>query len=304
MLLSFHTLDVFTDQRFAGNPLAVVAMTGVLPTHRMQALAREFNLSETVFVLAPSNPTHTARLRIFTPTMEVPFAGHPTIGAAILSAQLKNPGVTGAQDSLVIFEQTVGTVRVGVRLRPNEEAPFAEFDAPKLPQDGGTLAPIETVAAALGLIPSEIGFENHRPTRVAAGNAFACIPVASLDVLAKARPVASQWDAAFGEQDLVGAYLYSRQCVHTASGFHARMFAPKAGVPEDPATGSAAICLASAVLRFDRLPDGLHKRVIEQGFEMGRPSFVTLTLAVRQGQLDTVRIGGHAVRVSEGTVTV
>lgn len=302
MRLSFSTLDVFTDRRFGGNPLAVVHGAGGLTDAQMQVIAREFNLSETVFLLPAENPAHSARLRIFTPLKELPFAGHPTVGAAALLAENKF-GQGRDADALIVLEEGIGTLRVGVRLR-KDQTPFAEFDAPKVPVEAGTLPPVDVLAAGLGLIPSEIGFENHRPVCYAAGNAFAFVPIASREAISKARVNGSHWAPAFSEQGLVGAYLYTRQCEHTTSSFHVRMFAPDAGVPEDPATGSAAVCFAGVVARFDRLPEGTHRRVIEQGFEMNRPSFVSLVLNVEGQKLDNVRIGGHCVRVSEGTIEI
>lgn len=301
MRLAYHVLDVFTDTRFGGNPLAVVLEADGLDPARMQTIAREFNLSETVFVCKPKQGAHTARVRIFTPAIEMPFAGHPTVGTAALLAQLRSPETSGRGDALVVLEEEIGIVRVGVRLRPGAP-PFAEFDAPKLPQESGTLPSAERLAAAVGLIPAEIGFENHRPLRMAAGNTFAFLPVASLEAMAKARVSSSHWGTAI--QGGIGAFLYCRQTVHNTSAFHARMFAPEHGVPEDPATGSAAVGFAGVIHRFDVLPDGLHKRIIEQGYEMGRPSQIELSLQVEGGKLSTVRIGGHAVRVAEGMIEV
>jgi trans-2,3-dihydro-3-hydroxyanthranilate isomerase len=299
MRLPYHILDVFTNRRFEGNPLAVVLEADGVDPARMQTIAREFNLAETVFVSKPQNKAHSARVRIFTPAIEMPFAGHPTVGTAALLAQLKSPVPSGDGDALIVLEEGIGPVRVGVRLRSGG-APFAEFDAPKLPQESGALPPVDRLAAALGLIPAEIGFENHRPTRFAAGNTFAFVPTASLEVMAKARVSSQHWGAAF--QGGIGAFLYCRQTVHTASSFHARMFAPEHGIPEDPATGSAAVGFAGVIHRFDALPDGPHKRTIEQGFEMGRPSLIELSLQIEGGKLDAVRIGGHAVRVAEGMI--
>lgn len=304
MSFEFHTLDVFTNRRFGGNPLAVVLRADDLDQPTMQAIARETNLSETVFVRAARNPVHTAAMRIFTPTQELQFAGHPTIGTAVLLADLKGlAGRNGCGDAILTLEQPIGTVRIGVR-HGEGEAAFAEFEAPKLPQDAGTLPPVEKLAAALGLIPSEIGFENHRPHCFAAGNAFACIPVATLAAIEKAFINAPYWASAFDNQGIVGAYLYTRQCVHMNAAFHTRMFGPAAGVPEDPATGSAAICLAGAITAFDALPDGQHRRVLEQGYEMNRPSNIVVTLIVEGGRLEAVRIGGHAIRVVSGQLTV
>ena len=303
MQLPFHTLDVFTDTPFSGNPLAVVLDADQLTTEQMQAIAREFNLSETVFVQKPANRAHSARVRIFTPAAEIPFAGHPTAGAGILIAELRAPDPDGDLDAIIALEETIGIVRVGVRLRRGQAA-FAEFDAPKLPESSGTLPPVERLAAAVGLLPREVGFANHRPTRFAAGNGFAFIPVASLDAMARASVNAEHWQAAMSGQDLVGAFLYCRDTIHTTSSFHARMFAPDLGVPEDPATGSAAVTFAGVIQHFDTLPDGHHRRVIEQGFEMGRPSLITLMLEVERGQLHNVRIGGNAVRIMEGRIVI
>lgn len=302
MRLSYSTLDVFTDRRFGGNPLAVVHGAGGLSDVQMQAIAREFNLSETVFVLPAENPAHSARIRIFTPVKELAFAGHPTVGTAALLAENKF-GQGRDADALIVLEEGIGTLRVGVRLK-TDQPPFAEFDAPKVPIEAGALPPVDVLAAGLGLIPSEIGFENHRPVCFASGNAFAFVPIASREAIARARVNGSHWAPAFSQQGLVGAYLYTRQCEHTTSSFHVRMFAPDAGVPEDPATGSAAVCFAGVIARFDRLPDGTHRRTIEQGFEMQRPSLVSLVLTIKGQTLDNVRIGGHSVRVSEGTIEV
>jgi trans-2,3-dihydro-3-hydroxyanthranilate isomerase len=269
----------------------------------MQTVAREFNLSETVFVLASTSPGHTARIRIFTPTRELPFAGHPTIGTAILLAELRAPLGNGHGDAIIALEEEVGSIRVGVRMRAGG-ASFGEFDAPKVTNPIEALSEPEQIAASVGLIPAEIGFENHKPTLIRGVPAFAYVPVANLEAMAKVRVAPQHWARAFGDRGILGVYLYTRQCVRTQSAFHARMFAPDIGVPEDPATGSAAASFAYVVQGFDALPDGTHKRSIEQGFEMGRPSAISLTMSVSRGKLDAVRIGGYAVRVAEGVLKV
>jgi trans-2,3-dihydro-3-hydroxyanthranilate isomerase len=301
MSLDYHVLDVFTDKPFSGNPLAVVLGADALEAKTMQTIAREFNLPETVFLLEPQNRAHTARVRIFTPAAELPFAGHPTVGTAVLLAELRTPLSDGTGDAIVVLEQPVGIVRVGVRLRQGA-ASFAEFDSPKAPESVGVVPPADRLAAALGLIPAEVGFENHKPSRYSAGNAFIFVPVASLEAIAKAGAAQAHWNAA--TQGNVGVFVYCRQTVHTTSSFHARMFAPHNGIGEDPATGSAAAAFAGVVHRFDELPDGSHKRVIEQGFEMGRPSLMELSMDVEGGKLHAVRIGGHAVRVAQGRIEV
>lgn len=300
----FQTLDVFTTERFGGNPLAVVLDADTLNSARMQSIAREFALSETVFVVKSSLPAHTARLRIFTPVAELPFAGHPTVGAAIVLAELaaeRNGLADQHQDSLVVIEETIGTVRVGISRRRGEAA-FAEFDAPKLPEEMGEPPAPERIAATLGLMPSEVGFENHRPTVFSAGLPYVFVPVRGLDDIARIRPQAQHWAETFGNRGAV--YAYCRETVHTRSSFHARMFDPGHDIPEDPATGSAAAALAAVVHRFDQRPDGQTRLVIEQGFEMGRPSHIWLELQVQGSMLKGVRIGGHAVGVLKGTISV
>jgi trans-2,3-dihydro-3-hydroxyanthranilate isomerase len=301
MRLKFNTLDVFTTRRFGGNPLAIVHGGDELETVDMQAIAREFNLSETVFVLTPENPAHSARVRIFTPNAELPFAGHPTIGTAILLAELRAPSLGGGRSAIISLEQRIGIVRVGVRMRDGEAA-YAEFDSPKLPDEQGAVFAVEDLASAVGLIPSEIGFENHRPTAFTLGLPFTFIPVRSLATIEKARPVTSRWDRGLAAGG--AAYVYCRETVHQTSQFHARMFAPAQGISEDPATGAAAAAFAAVIARFDDPPGGEHRYQIEQGFEMGRPSLIHLSLVMNDGRLQTVRIGGHAVRVGDGEMEV
>ncbi len=301
MRLKFHTLDVFTDKRFGGNPLAVVLDADGLDTDRMQTIAREFNLSETVFVLRPQNPMHSACVRIFTPAAELPFAGHPTVGAAALLAELRGPDPGANHEAIVVLEETIGTVRVGVRFRPGQ-AVYAEFDAPKLPEKLEGELVLDDVAAAVGLQPTEIGLENYKPSLWSAGVPGAFIPVRNLAAISRARPVMSQWERAFGK--ITGSYLYCRETLHTTSHFHARKFAPGHGVLEDPATGSAAAAFAAVVHCFDNLPSGEHRYKIEQGYEMGRPSTIDLTISVQGSHVHSVRIGGHAVRVSDGEIEV
>ncbi|MBS0240117.1 MAG: PhzF family phenazine biosynthesis protein [Proteobacteria bacterium] len=303
MALTYHVLDVFTERPFGGNPLAVVLGADRLSTADMQTIAREFNLSETVFVLTTTSPGHTARIRIFTPSRELPFAGHPTIGTAVLLAELRAMLGNGESDAIIALEEEVGSLRVGVRMRAGG-ASFGEFDAPKLGSVPELLPEPEQIAAAVGLIPSEITFENHKPTLVRSAPVFAFVPVSNLEAMAKVRISPQHWARAFTDRGISGVYLYTRQCVRGQSAFHARMFAPDLGVSEDPATGSAAASFAYVIQEFDGLTDGVHKRGIEQGFEMGRPSAISLTMTVARGKLEGVRIGGYAVRVAEGTLKI
>jgi trans-2,3-dihydro-3-hydroxyanthranilate isomerase len=301
MQLRFHTLDVFTKTRFGGNPLAVVHDADGLDGAQMQTIAAEFNLSETVFLLKAARDAHSAKARIFTPKSELVFAGHPTIGTAALLAVEKMRAFSGGQDALVTLELGIGLVRVGVKVGATGDAAYAEFDAPKTPERISDVPSVETIAAAIGLIPGEIGFSNHRPSVFDAGNQFLFVPVNSRAALAKARASAVHWRQL---ADGLGAYLYSAEPEHVGSHYRARMFAPLHGVAEDPATGSAAAAFAGVIQHFDRLPAGNHRRRIEQGYEMGRPSEIDLSIEVVNGGLERVRIGGYAVAVSEGRLTV
>ncbi len=299
MARRFHTFDVFTEKALTGNGLAIVEGAEGLDDDTMQAIAREFNLSETVFLFPPDNKAHSARVRIFTPGRELPFAGHPTVGTAIFLAIQKLGQVTREEDAIIVLEENVGPVRCGIRLRP-DEAPFAEFDVPSLPSETGTAEPRDVIAVALGLQPEEIGFENHVPTIYSAGNPFVFVPVRNLDVIGRARIASQHWDPAFHPVNHPAAFIYTRETINHDAAFHARMFWPAIGVGEDPATGSAAAAFAAVIMRFDDLPDGTYAGIIEQGYEMKRPSKMFLEIEVKGGALDGIRIGGHAVPVMSG----
>lgn len=159
------------------------------------------------------------------------------------------------------------------------------------------------IATALGLDPWELGFENHAVSCFSAGSPFVFVPVADLTAMRKAKPDGRVWNQAFGtDHSRVGAYLYTRETLYHTSAFHARMFAPEAGIAEDPATGSAAAAFAGVIARFDTPFDGVHRYPIEQGFEMGRPSMIDLEIETRNAELKRVRIGGPAVIIAEGTL--
>ena len=294
----YAIFDVFTDRPLAGNPLAVVLDSDGLDVKAMQAIAREFNLSETVFVLPPEHPAHAARLRIFTPSVELPFAGHPTVGAAICLVQ-ERFGKQGSHDAVIAVEEGIGPVRCGVSVA--DSGGFAEFDSPKLPERAGQAEPREIIAAALVLPPAHVGFENHVPTMWSAGVTFHFVPVRNMAALAAAAPDRTLWSPAFGSGS---AFLYTRETEGFGHAFRARMFAAAMGIDEDPATGSAVAVFAGAIHEFDALPDGIYSAVIEQGFEMGRPSLISLDMTVSSGALAVVRIGGRAVRVAEGTLAL
>ena len=294
----FQTLDVFTDAALAGNPLAVVLDADGLANSRMQAIAAEFNLSETVFVFEPRNPINTARVRIFTPKRELPFAGHPTIGTAALIAHRRAGDLLAAQDLRIVLEEGIGDVVCSARHRQGR-ALAASFDLPKLPERlDGKPPPAAEIAAGLGLEPGDIGFGPHEPSLFSAGAPYLFVPVRSLDAARRAEPGAMTW----ATKDGPATFLYTREVARDGSAYHARMFAPAWGVTEDPATGSAAAAFAGVVQAFDRPGDGEHTLAIEQGFEMGRPSLIALSVTIEGGALAAATIGGSVVMVSSGSL--
>jgi trans-2,3-dihydro-3-hydroxyanthranilate isomerase len=296
--------DVFADEKLAGNPLAVVLDGEGLDTTAMQRIAGEFNLSETVFIGSPRRPAHSAAARIFTPRVELPFAGHPTVGAAVALAEARTAGPAAGTLEILVIEEEIGPVRCAVSRGTG--VTFAEFDLPRLPARIDLAVVPELVAAALGLDPREIGFENHRVDAWSAGVPYVTVPVRGLAAAAKARMDVGAWlKLAPRAGHLVAApYIYCRETLDHEASFHARMLAPHEGIEEDPATGSAAAAFAGAVMRFDTPSDGSTGLVIEQGVEMGRPSKIRLELDVEGGKLTAARIGGHAVKVAEGMLFV
>ncbi len=300
----YVVLDVFTAKGLEGNPLAVVLDAEGLDTAAMQKIAREFNLSETVFVLPAENPAHSAALRIFMPDAELPFAGHPTVGSAVLLAEERFGAIDRAIDAVVVMEEKVGVVRAAVRLVPGAPS-YAEFDLPRKPHGVGRDLPSKgAIADALGLDSQDIGFENHVPCAWEAGVPFAFVPVAGLEAMRRLRFDRAGWKAAFGRNEPLPVFLYCRETMFHDSTFHARMFDVGSGIDEDPATGSAAAAFAGAIVRFDGPTEGTHHVRIEQGFEMGRPSLIDLTIEMARGELAAARIGGKAVRIAEGVLHI
>jgi trans-2,3-dihydro-3-hydroxyanthranilate isomerase len=291
----FISLDVFTGKRFAGNPLAVVLEAEGLDGATMQAVAREFNLSETVFVLPPAARTHRARLRIFTPATELPFAGHPTVGTAVLLGR-----IDGKARSEMILEEGVGDVRCLVE-PVDAERGRAKFELPRLPEEIGPAAETARIAAALGLTADEIGFDRFVPSCWSAGADYTFVPVRNLAAIRNCRVDRAHWDA-IDRGAPAGAFVFCRESVESGHAFHARMFAPSFGIAEDPATGSAAAAFAGLLARCEALADGEHAFRIEQGYEMGRPSLIDLSISIKQGELVSAAIAGEAVLVAEGAI--
>src|SRR5580658_4617240 len=220
MARRFQTLDVFTETALAGNPLAVVLDADGLGDSRMQAIAAEFNLSETVFVFDPRNAINTARVRMFTPKRELPFAGHPTVGTAALIAHRRAGDLLAAQDLRIVLEEAIGDVVCSARHRDGK-ALAAYFELPKLPERlDGKAPPKAEIAAGLGLAPADIGFGGHEPSLFSAGAPYLFVPVRSLGAIGRAAPGAMAWATSDGP----ATFLYTSEAVRDGSAYHARMF--------------------------------------------------------------------------------
>ena len=301
MTLKFCTLDVFTDHRFGGNPLAVFAAVPELPTDFMQNIAREFNLSETVFIVEPRDPRATRRLRIFTPARELPFAGHPTIGAAHVLVEEGLAGVSGNSGSFLL-EEAVGLVPVSVNRQANG-AWFIQLTAAKLPEEGPAAPPVPELAKLLSVAESDILNDADFAQVYSCGVPYLFVPLRDRNVLSRVSidPAASRKvRAATGIGDV---YAFSYDPAREDSDIRARMFAHEFAITEDPATGSAAVAFAGYLARRSWHREGTLRWTIEQGFEMGRPSILYLEADLADGAPTAVRVGGTAVRTSEGRLT-
>ena len=300
MSLPFCTVDVFTEQRFGGNPLAVFVDAPELPDELMQNIAREFNLSETVFIVKPRDSRAKRRLRIFTTARELPFAGHPTIGAAQVLVEQGLAGVTGDMGSF-LFEEGVGLVPINVRRQRNGEW-FVQLTTATLPQEGPAAPPVAELAKWLNVAASDILQEGDFAQFYSCGVPFLFVPLRNRSVLGRISvdPAISRKVRAAAGSAEVFAFSYDPE--REGSDIRARMFAEGLGVAEDPATGSAAAALAGYLTQRAGSAQGTLRWTIEQGFEMGRPSIIYLEADMVNGAVAAVRVGGTAVRVSDGVL--
>jgi trans-2,3-dihydro-3-hydroxyanthranilate isomerase len=303
MRCRYITADVFTSRPLEGNPLAVFPDARGLSDDLMQRIARELNLSETVFVLPPDEPRNTRCLRIFTPKSELPFAGHPTVGAAYVLAALGEIPLTG-DETRIVFEEEVGPVPVLIRSEAGRPV-FTQLSVAKLPEAGPTPPSEADLAEMLSLAPDDIlaAGEDH-PQGFSCGTPFLFIPLRSRDALRRARLRIDIW-----EDVLLGGwarevFLMCREPELPGSHLRARMFAADLGIGEDPATGAAVSALGGYLGIRAPERDGTLKWVVEQGFEMGRPSLLHLEVDKEEGEITAVRVGGSSVLVSEGTMEV
>jgi trans-2,3-dihydro-3-hydroxyanthranilate isomerase len=298
----YFTADVFTDQPFGGNQLAVFPDATGIPEHRLQDVAREFNFSETTFVYPPSDQAHTRQVRIFTPGTELPFAGHPTVGTAHVLAEIGAIPLTG-DSTLIVLEELVGPVPVTIRAEMGRPT-YCALAVAKLPEEGPPAPPREALARALSLETSDLLDEEWEPRGWTCGVPYLFVPVRDRAAVARSRINADAWERALAGTWAPEILIFAREGERAGSDLHGRMYAPGFGIAEDPATGSAAAAMAGYLAKRDARRDGTLRWRLEQGFEMKRPSILDIEADVARGQITGVRVGGATVLVSEGTMRI
>ena len=298
MRYAFRTVDVFTTRRFGGNQLAVILDADGLETVQMQAIAREFNYSETAFVLRPDDPGNTARVRIFTPVAEVPFAGHPNVGTGHVLASLQHDG---ARPERFVFEEKAGLVPVSVRWS-GEEVEEVRLTVPE-PLSTGSCFTAAQLAACLSLDPADIAIRHHLPLIASVGLPFLVVEIARRAALRAAKPDIAALSQILPAEGADAIYLYCRETAAEDGevDLSARMFAPWDGVPEDPATGSATGAACALIAGFAADPAAPVRFRVAQGVDMGRPSLIAVEVDSAEGR---VRIGGACVPVLSGEIEI
>ncbi len=299
MRLQFQTVDVFTSDRFAGNPLAVVLNAEGLSAQQMQTIAAEFNLAETTFIRPPKNAAHTAEVRIFTPRSEMPFAGHPNVGTVFVLARAGISYGRPVDGDSVIFEEKAGLVPIEI-LRDRATVVGARLASPQPLSVGAEIA-IELVASACGISRDDIEIANHLPCIASCGAPFILAELKSRAALAAASPNSDVFRLEVTKHPAVSIMIYARVDEGDID-IRARMFAPHQNIPEDPATGSANVALIGLLAKLRPEPNLSLSKTIAQGVEMGRPSLLTAHAEKQDGAVTATFIGGRCVPVMSGTI--
>lgn len=303
--LHYHRVDVFTDRAFGGNPLAVFTNGRGLTTETMQAIAKEFNLSETTFVLPPDDARHDYRVRIFTPANELPMAGHPTVGTSFVLAREHMVESAGDEAVTITLEEGVGPIPVRIEFAGGQPL-FIEMTQP-LPTFGPRLEDPAPIAEMLSLDVADI--DEWLPVEVVScGVPFLYVPLKSLDAARRARPRADLMERALAGVVPPEVLVFTREVEHAGSTVHSRMFAPPLGITEDPATGAASGPLGSYLVRHGLVrgggDGGAAEIVSEQGIEMGRPSFIKIRIETGGEEITGVHVGGQCVYMGEGFIEI
>lgn len=297
--LRYSLVDVFTDRPFGGNPLAVFTDAHDLSSDVMQALAKEFNLSETSFVLPAEHSAHDYRVRIFTPAVELPMAGHPTIGTAFVLAHEHVIHIAQTETTL-LFEEGVGTI--AVLLTSREGRLHSIQMSQPLPTFGAHFSEREAIAEMLSLDPTAL--DTTLPLEVVScGVPFLLVPVNDLNAMRTLRFRRDVWERVLRDFEAPHLFVFTQEVEVAGSTVHGRMFAPAMGIAEDPATGAASGPLGCYLVRHGRVKPAKTVEIIsEQGFEMGRPSFVQVTIEQEGMQITGVHVGGQCYFMGKGTI--
>jgi trans-2,3-dihydro-3-hydroxyanthranilate isomerase len=294
----YITVDVFTDRAFGGNPLAVVLDTQGLTTAQMQAIATEFNYSETTFVLPAREAGHDAHVRIFTPVRELPFAGHPNVGTAfVLARQAATPPAHFA------FEEGAGLVPIDI-LTEHGKVVGAELTAPQPLKRLSQVSAAEA-ASLISLTPDDVASQRHAPQVVSVGTPFLVAEIHSREALRRAKPDAAAFARTFPRDGAFSIYFYTSDVApaEAPGELQARMFFPGAsGLIEDPATGSATVAAAALFADIDPMQDGELRLTIGQGFDMGRPSLLLTRVVKQAGRILSAHVGGRCAPMMQGTL--
>jgi trans-2,3-dihydro-3-hydroxyanthranilate isomerase len=293
--LHYYLVDVFTDTVFGGNQLAVFPEGQQVPEHLMQKIAKELNLSETTFVLPPVNPANDIKLRIFTPATELPMAGHPTVGTAFVLLQKE---YLKPQSNRLIFEEGVGDV--AVEFENTNQSPGLITMTQPLPQFEATFTQTQVLADLLSLEPEDISTDSPAQT-VSCGVPFFYVPLKNIAAVKRAKLRVEVLENKLSHLGTASVFLFSTETENMAHTVHGRMFAPALGIPEDPATGSACGPLGCYLVHYDLVPTQPQAAIIcEQGYEMGRPSLLHITIGQENGEITLVKVGGRSILVGEG----
>jgi trans-2,3-dihydro-3-hydroxyanthranilate isomerase len=299
MKLNFVTIDVFTGTQFAGNPLGVVLNAQGLSGGQMQAIAAEFNLAETTFVLPPKDPANTAEVRIFTPRCEMPFAGHPNVGTAFALGRAGGSYGRAIGSDGVIFEEKAGLVPISF-LTEGTKVIGARLASPQQLTVGAEV-PVELIASACSLSTEDIETQNHRPCIASCGAPFILAELKGRTALAAAAARAEIFMREISKLPVTSLFIYT-QVEESGLDIRARMFAPHHGIPEDPATGSANVALIGLLAKLRAEPELRLSKAIAQGVEMGRPSLLQAEAEKYNGIVSATYIGGRCVPVMSGAI--
>ena len=299
MKLNFVTVDVFTSTQFAGNPLGVVLNAEGLSGEQMQAIAAEFNLAETTFVLPPKDPANTAEVRIFTPRYEMPFAGHPNIGTAFALARAGTSYGRNITGDKIVFEEKAGIVPISLQ-RDGPTVIGARLASPQ-PLTLGAEIPADLIASACSLSLDDIETRHHHPRIASCGVPFILAELKGRAKLAAASARSDVFMNQVSKQPATSIMIYT-QVSESGLDIRSRMFAPHHGIPEDPATGSANVALIGLLAKLRPEQELRLAKTIAQGVEMGRPSLLHAEAVKADGVVTATYIGGRCVPVMTGTI--